>query len=333
MTEVPSAPVTRGRLTALWLVLRTVQKLGGRSETAEVLTYARRSSLRGGGLPLTDGFSLARQGGFVTEEQGIVIIAPLGTQALDLVDQDEPSPAVVRLFLSVLLLRDPPTWVAWWQGDPTDLERVVPAEQRRLMEESGLFPVPGSDDAGGWGWWRALERVPLPEQTAADRKVIGNAGEELTVAFERRRLTDQGYPELAGEVTWVAQQSDAYGFDVLSFAGDDLEALDATVPIAIEVKSTTLPATETFRFFLTHHEWETAEALGDRYVIYLWSRIDPGPPPSTRAEAPVVVNSSALADHLPGSARCGEECAWQAARLVLPSTALGPRSARGFPTP
>jgi len=299
-------------------VLRTVQKLGGSSETAELLTYARRSSLRGGGLPLADGFRLARQGGFVTEEEGVVTTGPLGIQALGLVDQDEPSPAVVRLFLSVLLLRDPPTWVAWWQGDPTDLESVVPAEQRKLMEESGLLPIPDVDDAGGWGWWRALERVPLPEQTAADRKVIGNAGEELTVAFERRRLTDQGYPELAAEVTWVAQQSDAYGFDVLSFAGDGLETLPAAMPVAIEVKSTTLPATETFRFFLTHHEWETAEALRNRYILHFWTRVDPGPPASSREARPTVIASESLSRHLPRAAPCGDECRWQTVRLVLP---------------
>lgn len=79
-------------------------------------------------------------------------------------------------------------------------------------------------------------------------------------------------------MAWVAQESDAYGFDVLSFAGDDHAGLEPTASVAIEVKSTTLPLGPVFRCYLTSHEWETAVGLGDSYILHLWNSVDPGLP-------------------------------------------------------
>lgn len=314
---MPSVRVTRGRLTATWLVLRTLEKLGGQAEASEVMSYARRSSLRGGGLPLQDGARLAREGAFIVESAGTYAVQPLGQRALDLGAEDEPSSEVLRLFVTVLLLRDPPTWVAWWQGAPQDLEAVIPEGERVILRDAGLLPVPPVTDPAGWGWWQALGRVPLPEHAAIERKQIGDAGESLTVDYERWRLTEQGYVDLASQVAWLAQESDAYGFDVLSFAGNDHQGLAPDTPIAIEVKSTTLPAGPHFRCFLTAHEWETALGLGDYYIMHFWQAVDPGPPPRSRSKRPIVMTASSLADHLPGASACDDPCGWQSARIEL----------------
>lgn len=311
-----SVALTPGRLTALWLVLRTTEKLGGTAELEEVRAYASRSSLRSGALPVGDGLRLAREGGFLREHGSRLTLGDLGNQALGLADEDEPPQEARRLFMSVLLLRDPPPWVAYWQGDPGSLDLVVPERERRSLREAGLLPpLDGSDELVGWSFWRALGRVPLMEETAAQRKLIGNAGEELTVAYERRRLTAEGYPELAGQVRWLAQESDAYGFDVLSFAGQSEPAPET--PIAIEVKSSSLPATTYVRFFLSAHEWETATELGDRYLIHVWTRVDPGPPVRARDSAPAVVRAADIVGHLPTPPNCGDPCRWQSAEIHL----------------
>jgi hypothetical protein len=315
---MPTVRFTRGRLTATWLVLRTLEKIGGQAEASEVMSYARRSSLRGGGLPLQDGARLAREGGFVVERAGIYALQPLGQRALELGSEDEPSHQVLRLFVTVLLLRDPPTWVAWWQGAPHDLDAVIPEGERIVLREAGLLPVPPATDPAGWGWWQALGRVPLPEHTAIERKQIGDAGESLSVRYERWRLTEQGYVDLASRVAWLAQESDAYGFDVLSFAGDDHPPLAPDTPMAIEVKSTALPGGPFFRCFLTAHEWETALGLAERHVLHFWQGVDAGPPPSSRNERPIVMPASLLTDHLPGASACGDACGWQSARVEIP---------------
>jgi hypothetical protein len=227
------------------------------------------------------------------------------------------------VFVAALLFRTPPPWVAWWQGSPEDLAVVIPPEERRVLKSAGLFPPPGSSDPAGWAWWDALRKVPFPENTSAARKQIGDAGEELTLEYERGRLTQQGYPELAGEVAWLARESDAYGFDVLSYAGEDFEGLVPEEPIAIEVKSTSLPDRGQFQLFLSAHEWNVVNELGARSVLHLWSGVQPGPPANAEVTKPIILAPAALTEHLPGSPQCGEICRWQSARLTLKTEKLG----------
>ena len=313
----PTARLTPGRLTALWVVLRTLRDLGNRAEASELKLMARRSGLRAGGLPVPDGLRLALDGAFIFENSGVCALAPLGERALAMSDEEEPPPPAIRLFVTVLFLRRPPAWVAWWQGSPTDFEAVIPTDERKVLQAAGLLPPPSPEDPGGWGWWRALARLPLPEQTAATRKVIGDAGEKLTVAYERARLQAQGYPGLAEEVVWVARESDAYGFDVLSFAGDDHAPLAPLDRIAIEVKSTSLPVIDYFPLFFSAHEWEVMAGLGPRGVLHLWPNVSPGPPASSTAKAPIVAPPAVLGPHLPAPPACGEDCRWASAQLRL----------------
>lgn len=312
---MPSVRLTPGRLTALWLVLQTLAEFGGSAELSDLRAAARRSALRAGGLPIADGLTLAREGGFVSLSGGVCTLEPLGGRVLGISDEEEPPPEALRLFITVLFLRLPPAWVAWWQGSPTDIEAVVPREEQRVMEAAGLLPQPPVADPGGWGWWKALSRIPLPEQEIALRKETGDAGEQLSVEFERKRLREQGHHELAKAIRWIARESDAYGFDVLSYAGDDHSPLKPDDQIAIEVKSTTLPVIDRFPLFISVHEWEVLSGLGPRGILHLWSGVDIGPPPRSDTKEPIVCAPSKLADHLPAPPACGESCGWRNAQL------------------
>lgn len=307
-----------GRVTATWLVLRSLAKLGGQAVSLETVRFARRSSLRAGGLPVKDGLALAYAGGLIAAGDGQQIgLTALGHEALAQADADDPTPEAVEFLASVLLLADPPAWVAWWQGQPDSLESVMPEPQRRLLDSCGLLPPPSVDDVGRWAWWRALAQVPLPARNEARRKIIGDAGEFLSVEYEKRRLRTEGFDQLADQVQWVAQRSDAYGFDILSRAGS-LDADRPDAPLAIEVKSSTLPRAARFAFYLSAHEWEVAQHLGDRYIFHFWSSIELGPPPSSRQTEPEVVVAADIAAHLPAPPACGETCSWASAAVHFP---------------
>lgn len=133
--------------------------------------------------------------------------------------------------------------------------------------------------------------------------------------FERQRLIDDGRPDLAAQVQWLARESDAYGFDILSFMGG--RETDADSRIAIEVKASTLPSAAHLHFFLSAHEWETAKLLGDRYRVHAWLNIDPGPPPKAQEQGPIIVASSTIVSHLPETPDCGERCRWYTAEVFL----------------
>ena len=305
--------ISPGRLTALWVVLRALRSLGGEAELTELRRHAARTSLRSGGLPISDGLTLALAGTFATRSRDDLTLSALGREALALGEEDEPSNAARRLFVSVLLLREPPPWVAFWQGQPESLELVLPGPERHLLADVGLYPENDSD-VESIAWWDALRRVPLPEEAGVYRKLIGDAGEELTVAYERARLQALGHPNLAARVRWVARESPAYGFDVLSYAGGGDEP---SRPLAIEVKSTVRPAPARFAFFITDYEWKTAERLAEDYVFHFWDGIDPGSPPRARANSPWLVSATMLSHHLPQPPLCGIDCHWHSAAVEI----------------
>lgn len=319
MTSVRLSP---GRLTSLWVVLRSLQALGGSADRLELLRYASRTSLRAGGLPIPDGLALALEGDFVRGSRDHLSFAPLGSHAIALEDADEPSLDVRRLFMSVLLLRDPPPWVAYWQGDPSALDLVVPESERELLREADLYPSTASEDIESWSWWQALRVVPLPEDTSELRKLIGDAGEELSFNYERARLNASGHVHLANRVRWVARESPAYGFDVLSFHGAARPS-EPERPLAVEVKSVSGPVLATLEFFLTSHEWSMAQHLGSDAVIHFWDGVDPGPPAQSSRRTPLLIPTRNLGPHIPAAPACAGDCAWFSMRLALPLESAG----------
>ena len=311
-------PLTPGRLTALWLVIRSLAKLGGRVDAEELVGFAVKSSLRSGGLPVRDGLRLAVRGRFVLETPLGLSLTVTGREALGLCVEDEPNGSVRRLFLSVLVLMDPPAWVAYWQGDPTSLELLLSDTDRSLLGSAGLYPRRLQEhDLALAGWWDALAVVPLSESLLALRKAIGDAGEELSIAYERARLHTQGHPELAERVWWAGRESPAYGFDVGSFVGGDGTAAPDT-PLAIEVKSVAYPVARVFPLHLTVHEWRTACRLGIRHQFHLWDSVKL---PVLAYDPPRAPRMAVLADissHLPASPSCGGTCTWESTLVELP---------------
>jgi hypothetical protein len=68
-------------------------------------------------------------------------------------------------------------------------------------------------------------------------------------------------------VRWVARESAAYGFDILSFSGSAFDG-SPNRPLAIEVKAQSLVARPMFLLYITKHEWETGKALGDAHIFH-----------------------------------------------------------------
>jgi hypothetical protein len=269
-----------------------------------------------------DGYRLALIGGFVQEEGQEARVADLGFAALAVGEEDDPSEEVRRLLVSTLMLRRPPAWVAYWQGDPSSLDLVVPEGDRELLESAGLLP-PESGDLRRRAWWLALGAVPLPDQLQSLRKAIGDAGEELSYRYEKARLRAQGFPQLAESVTWVSKESPAYGFDIASFAGSSFPGREANGPLAIEVKSVSYPVGVVFPFHLTFHEWATASELDKEYVFHLWSCVRTVPEAAAATNEPRITVVEKVARHVLGASACGGRCRWDSMLVELPLTRGG----------
>ena len=314
MTPVPR--ISPGRLTALWVVLRSIVKLGEVISVEELLAFSRRSGLRCGGLPIAEGFALAVHGGFLTTGDPVRLTG-LGREALERGSEEEPTQDVLRLFVSALVLRYPPSWVAYWQGDPDSAELVVPESTREVLSEADLLRPAAVEDLEVWAWWDALRSVPLAEETAGLRKAIGDAAEELSLSYERNRLRAEGFPYLAERVRWLARESAAYGFDILSFSGRAYGITSPDAALAVEVKGMALVARDAFRFHVSLHEWRTAQTLSARYIFHLWDGVHPGADCKARLAEPIIVRADALAKHLPSAPPCGETCSWESSIVSL----------------
>lgn len=319
--------LTPGRFTALWVVLRALLHLGERADREELLSFARRSGLRAGGLPISDGYALAAAGGFVVEQDDAVSLSDVGRAALGRCAEEEPTQEVSRFLASVLLLRRPPTWVAYWQGDPGSLDLVLPEPSREILRDAGLLPEASATDPETWSLWNALTAVPALDISLAFRAEVGREAERAVLEAERRRLTAEGFPSLAAKVRWVAQESAAYGFDVLSYCGGRSGSAAAGAPLAIEVKATASPANNVVSFFLTRHEWHTAHRFPWVYVIRYVCGVRPGAG-ETIAAGGIDVPLAVVRAHVPLDVlACEGNCRWETTLVSIPRIEIStPRS-------
>lgn len=162
---------------------------------------------------------------------------------------------------------------------------ALAAAVRARVEQPISDAAPAIDDL----FHRVVERPDPPEPrrgtSIADRprprpianylemearnRLLGLAGEEFTLRFERERLWRAGEKRLAEKIEHVSRtRGDAEGYDVLSFEESGRERL-------IEVKTTTFgPHTP---FFVTRKEVDVSgERAGEYYVYRLFDfRDDP----------------------------------------------------------
>jgi hypothetical protein len=128
---------------------------------------------------------------------------------------------------------------------------ALPSDAEQCFKESGLFDV--------WtkGLRRAWDELGRYVQTKRSEGLfkIGRQAEEWTVIFEAQRTEV--------EPDWVALDTTFAGFDVLS-----RKSKRSSKPLRIEVKGSERKPGQA-SFFVTRHEWKTANQLGD-YQFHLW---------------------------------------------------------------
>lgn len=158
--------------------------------------------------------------------------------------------------LDLVQATDPP----WVQGARFGRRHVLeysPPEISQICREAGLATGTAADVVAFWDLLaaraRGLHDVRLNE--------TGRQGERLTLQHEEQRT--------GRKAQWIAMESNADGYDVLS----QMSATD-TARLCIEVKSSTVGLGGSF--YLTRHEWETAAMLL-QFVVHLWdmSKVTP----------------------------------------------------------
>lgn len=94
-------------------------------------------------------------------------------------------------------------------------------------------------------------------------KIIGDRGERIVLALEKRRLSESNRKDLAKKVSHVSQKDNGAGYDILSFDDDGTER-------PIEVKATSAENLER-GFYVTANEVDKATSLTNYYLYFVFS--------------------------------------------------------------
>lgn len=103
------------------------------------------------------------------------------------------------------------------------------------------------------------KQVDYVERERRNRN-LGRSGEEYIVELEKVRLRQEGRPDLAEQVEWVADtRGDGLGYDILSFEGNGKKRY-------IEVKTT--KQGKSLPFYLTTTELELSQETQKQFYVY-----------------------------------------------------------------
>lgn len=132
----------------------------------------------------------------------------------------------------------------FWIGTPPTLHNEPPPEALdRMLSMARKFDIAGRDERN---------------------RMLGEAGEERVLAYERASLANSGRRDLAERIRWVSKQDgDGAGYDISSFEPNG-------APRLIEVK-TTNGGWDRTPFHISRNELAVAEAAQESWcLVRLW---------------------------------------------------------------
>ncbi|OAX56908.1 hypothetical protein A6R73_01570 [Xanthomonas translucens pv. poae] len=165
------------------------------------------------------------------------------------------SPSLYRATI-LLAARQMPPWLGQLRSGREFLSEAG-ADIRSCFERAGALDAAPNQVVVSW--WDDLAGLAYGTLNQA-KMDVGRRAERLSLEREHRRLEAfPGHPP----VQWTALDSNAAGYDILSWSKKD----GHWHPVYLEVKGFSIsPA----RLYLTRNEWDTAKRLADDFHFQVW---------------------------------------------------------------
>lgn len=218
--------------------------IGRQHLTIEAVTSGLR---RIAGMPAPDALRLAQGLNWIeVDGVGLLQTTAAGGRLLDL----DAYPAILRAtLLDHAAILSPP----WLQAARDGRARVLafaPVGIKQILAEADVAEGTETDVVTFWDRLASLAYGRREDRLTA----IGRTGERLSIEYETQRT---------GRVPrWVAIESNADGFDLLSIV-----SADDPRPMSIEVKTSIRGLSASL--ILTRNEWDTA-LITPHYMLHLW---------------------------------------------------------------
>lgn len=303
--------ISPGRITALWIVLRTASKYD-EITFSDLFSIAKNTSLRGGGLPIDDGIKIGIAVGFLVLQNDVIKIHSSGQKIVLSWDGEEPNQLILRELLLHLVLKLKPSWLTFTCKSIEERILAIPNEWLEVLENAELIRQPLSNEA--IEWWKLIQQK-VEEIDEDFKSTVGEIGEYLSIKFEKLRLIRDKFHLLADGIKWISKESDAYGYDISSFFGNlNFSKSNTNDEIFIEVKSSVTSSKIKFYFILTRNEWDTAEANIEKYFFHLWKNVKILTKGSS-GEGPLIISAKTIKKLVPKDQ--SENCNWLKCRIEI----------------
>lgn len=178
---------------------------------------------------------------------------------IDLLPHDLPTDGehFYRGCIKQILLSYRPTWTKTMLRGRSRFYETLERDEQSLFRQAGILAEPPDDEFVNW--WDVLTGE-LRLIADAQRLAQGREAERYSLAYEARRLREEGIKELP---KWIGLDDNTKGYDVLSYEYKDGKIVNKL----IEVKSTIVSP---LRFRVTRNEWEQAIRSGAAYIFHIW---------------------------------------------------------------
>ena len=210
--------------------------------------------------------------GLLTRNKGVAVLDPNPDQKQFLLRQLENSvllKAGLRRFFADFKIDFSGDSKVWFTTQP----KAKPPDE--LIVELGLVQARGNRLETNASLSAIVSRIRNRQKITEDellgrlntQRNIGRIAEDLTVNYEKTRLGENGFPDMALEVRKISDVDQYAGYDILSFDGN---AKSYEHNRLIEAKGT---SADKNRIYWSKNEVSTAKKYRKTYWIYFWKNV------------------------------------------------------------
>jgi hypothetical protein len=314
MTKSEDVNLSPGKVIILWRLLFFISQNEG-VRIQEILGLISDTGIMGGTIPIEDAVRLAGYCRLLKiENERVYLTNEARNEILLLCSSVSPNLEVTRSIVQRILSAtvDKCSWLVFFDPDADLFRTSIPDDWLEVLEAAELFEF---DDSAVAQWWSEVLNI-VDEFDSSRKKEIGDVGEILTIAFEKRRLQSEQVQNAQFLVRWIAKLGNNYGYDVLSMFGKLLNNnVNESRKIQIEAKSSVLDSEDSFRFRVTKNEYKVAMNNIDTYFFYCWIGVDV---PTKTGKGPYIIPASVLSPFFPQDTSVF--CEWTECRFVFDLT-------------
>lgn len=293
-------------ILAFWKILYQVHRTPG-EPIGGILKSVGSDYALGGKLPISRGYKICLNRRTIElDERSKATVSDDGFKLISSTSKSDPSSREMRDIVKMLIYESKLSWVVFCSDDITAFKAAVPDNWEQILDDCGLFNM---SDPEILKWWQALF-FKYDQDKETKLKKIGEIGESLTYNLEKSRVLKDGYdPSI--KVSWAASIDDSLGFDILSIHGNYYKKENES-PLYIEVKSSEFTNVESFKFFISRNEWDTALSFLEDYYFYCWIGVKSN---GTYDSGPYIISAIEIAPLVPEDK--SEKGEWRACRMTI----------------